>query len=458
MTVTNETNPGLVSGKVIRRLVLLLPLTFCAIGHASTITVDNLGDTGPGNCSATCTLRDAIATAAQGDVIQFAPPDAQPWTITLNGTELFIYKSVAIVGPGPDRLVIDASQKSRLVEIALGATVALSGIHLTNGIAQGAAGADASGGSSAAAGAPAYGGAFLVNPGTTLALQGTVLDNNSALGGAGGASGVNNTTAAAGGEAAGGAIYNAGFLTVSRASLVNNDAIGGVGGAIDLFPGATGTGGVGGNASGGAIVGPGQAELVNVVAANNTSAGGTGGSALVLFPGVQAGSGGSAIAGGIDAGEIVVLQFVTMVQNAVVPGSFGFGYPGDAQTGSAAASDVFAGSTVLVRNSIVASGGGSCVTGGGSFALQGVNFNSDGSCPGFTVASNLVKPAAAGLNGYVVAFPVYESPVIDAALDCEDAFGDSLTIDVEGVSRPQGKTCDVGAVESDYVFAANFEP
>jgi CSLREA domain-containing protein len=47
---------------------------------AGTITVNGLGDNGPGNCSSSCTLRDAIA----GDTIEFGI--FLPWTITLNGT------------------------------------------------------------------------------------------------------------------------------------------------------------------------------------------------------------------------------------------------------------------------------------------------------------------------------------------------------------------------------------
>ena len=455
MKAVNQPNIGQTARSVCLATMLLLTLTLCAATKAATIIVDDLGDSGPGNCSATCTLRDAIATAAQGDVIDFAPTSPQPWMITLNGTELFVYKSVTIAGPGPDQLSIDANGQSRLVEVALGATVAITGIHLTNGFVQGSAGTPA-GGSAATAGAPAFGGAFLVNPGTSLLLDATVIDQNHAVGGAGGASGFSSSQGAAGGDASGGAIYNAGFLSISRTSLVNNAVTGGAGGLNQVFPGQTGAGGNGGDAFGGAIAGPGQSELVNVVVSNNSSEGGIGGAVLLLYPDQIPGNGGNAVAGGINAGGVVVLQFVTMTQNTVIAGLAGPGAGVNGQSGSAAASDIYAGSTVLLRSSIVASGGGSCVEGVGSFALQGVNFNSDSTCPGFTVASNLVKPLTEGMNGYSIAFPVYKSPLIDAAIDCDDAFGNLITIDVEGVARPQGNACDVGAVESDYIFVDGF--
>jgi CSLREA domain-containing protein len=428
-----------------------------ASSFAATITVDDFGDTGPGNCSTACTLRDAIATAAQGDTIQFAPPNAPPRTITLSGNELFIYKSVNIVGPGAELLTIDAQQKSRLVEVALNADVTFAGIHFRNGAVTGTAG-NANGTGGAAPGSPAYGGAFLVNPNTTLTLQESIVDNNSVLGGTGGIILGSGTRAGTGGNAYGGAIYNSGLLKVVRASVANNDATGGTGGADQVFmPGMANSAGTGGDAFGGGIAGPGEVELTNVVLANNRAAGGAGGSAILLFPGTRGGDSGNGVAGAIDAGGIAVLQFVTMAQNVATTGSPGTGAT-NGNFGTSLAADVLARSTVLSRSSIIASEGGSCAIDGGSFALQGEDFNEDGSCPGFTVASNLLKPVAQGLDGYWVAMPVYKSPVIDAARDCEDAFGNQVTTDVEGVSRPQGEACDVGAVESDYVFAADFEP
>ena len=423
---------------------------------ATTIIVDDFGDTGPGNCSTSCTLRDAIATAAQGDTIQFAPPNVPPRTISLSGSELFIYKSVTIAGPGPELLTIDAQQQSRLVEVALSADVAISGIHFRNGAVMGTAG-NANGTGGAAPGSPAYGGAFLVNPNTSLTLQKSIVDNNSVLGGTGGVILGSGTQAGAGGNAYGGAIYNSGLLKISRSSLANNDATGGTGGADQVFmPGMASTAGTGGDAFGGGIAGPGEVELTNVLIANNRAAGGTGGSTLLL-PGSRGGDSGNGAAGAMDAGGIAVLQFVTMAQNIATTGSPGIGAP-NGNLGSSLAGDVLARSTVLSRSSIIASNDGSCATNGGSFALQGANFNQDGSCPGFTVASSLLKPVAHGLDGYWIAMPVYKSPEIDAALDCKDAFGDQVTTDVESVSRPQGEACDVGAVESDYIFASDFEP
>src|SRR5579871_1601051 len=86
-------------------LVALMCLPLLATprpAHAATITVNSTADNGPGNCSATCTLRDAIAVANSGDTISFSVTG----TITLTGGTLTIAKDLMISGPGAGSMAV----------------------------------------------------------------------------------------------------------------------------------------------------------------------------------------------------------------------------------------------------------------------------------------------------------------------------------------------------------------
>ena len=93
---------------------------------ANIITVTNRNDSGPGS------LRQALADASDGDLINFAVTG----TIVLTSGGLIIDKSVTISGPGPDRLSIDGNQaKFQCVfGVAVSNTVTISGLTVTNGI------------------------------------------------------------------------------------------------------------------------------------------------------------------------------------------------------------------------------------------------------------------------------------------------------------------------------------
>ena len=107
---------------------------------------------------------------------------------------------------------------------------------------------------------------------------------------------------------------------------------------------------------------------------------------------------------------------------------------------------------------MLASGGGSCGLGGGIIFTQGTNLSSDGSCPGFNlIADPQLHALSVGSNGYPIAFLAYKSPVIDAAIDCMDAFGLIVNEDLQGTPRPQGLKCDIGAIEADCIFVNGFE-
>lgn len=68
--------------------------------EAQTLTVNTLSDQiYDGVCDDHCSLRDAVAAAADGDTIEFATDLPLPGTIELLSDHLYIDKDLAIVGP-----------------------------------------------------------------------------------------------------------------------------------------------------------------------------------------------------------------------------------------------------------------------------------------------------------------------------------------------------------------------
>ena len=75
---------------------------FCAVAflaHATTITVTNSNDSGPGS------LRQALIDANDGDTITFAVTG----TIALTSGELLVDKSITISGPGAESLTVNGN-------------------------------------------------------------------------------------------------------------------------------------------------------------------------------------------------------------------------------------------------------------------------------------------------------------------------------------------------------------
>lgn len=273
----------------------------------------------------------------------------------------------------------------------MNATVSISGITLYHGIAQGSLGAADSPTAPATNGGQAFGGAALINSGATLALGECVVDSNTAIGGGGPVFfGLVSTVTGSGGDAAGGAIYNLGFFSSARCAFTHNIASGGAGGFFGVF--GPGTGGNGGSASGGAIAGNGQAELLNGVLAANNATGSNGGPIFIPFPGTVGGKGGNASAGALALSGFSVLEFVTGAGNVVTAG-LGATATTNGSAGSAMTTDLAVSATVVVRSSVLASGGGSCGLDGGTILTQGTNLSSDGSCPGFNLTAELALPA-----------------------------------------------------------------
>jgi hypothetical protein len=209
-----------------------------AINH--TLTVVNLDDSGPGS------LRDTLAQAQAGDTIDF--DSNLQGTITLTSGELQVSQSVAIQGPGADLVSISGNQASRVFEILPGADAAISGLTLTDGLAN-------------APGSGVHlvgGGGIFVAPGATLTLTGSVVTGN-----------VGNSTSATADHpglvaGTGGGIFNAGTLTLSDDLISDNTA--NTGSALDVMAGQV-------NASGGGVFNRRGATLtmVRTSVMNNTA-------------------------------------------------------------------------------------------------------------------------------------------------------------------------------------------
>src|SRR5207253_2257691 len=147
---------------------------------------------------ATCTLRQAIATASPGDTINFA---AGLTTVNLTSSELVIDKNLTITGPGANLLTIQRSffgiiPNFRVFDVGANTNVTISGLTIAGGNVPGNSG----------------GGIF--NSGT-LTIASCAISANSANNGGGIRSDPNS------------------ILTITNSTLSNNSA--GAGGGISLF-------------------------------------------------------------------------------------------------------------------------------------------------------------------------------------------------------------------------------
>jgi hypothetical protein len=106
-------------------IAVLLLWAIAMRAGATTITVTNTNDSGPGS------LRQALVDANDGDTIAFAVTG----TIVLTSGGLVIDKEITISGPGADQLSINGNhaQSQCVFGIAAANTVTISGLTITNG-------------------------------------------------------------------------------------------------------------------------------------------------------------------------------------------------------------------------------------------------------------------------------------------------------------------------------------
>jgi uncharacterized repeat protein (TIGR01451 family) len=200
-------------------VALLAPAAPIYLARAATLTVTNANDSGVGS------LRQAIADAAPGNTLTFAPQVSG--TLALTSGELVLSKDVTIAGPGVDVLTISGNNTSRVISITAGVVVTLTGLTVANG-------------------RTSDDGAGIYNSGTLTLLNASIYNNVGTSGGdygisrggglynAGGAATLTNvqvySNAAdyfgnyATGPGSGGGIYNAGGTMTLNASAVYSNA------------------------------------------------------------------------------------------------------------------------------------------------------------------------------------------------------------------------------------------
>jgi hypothetical protein len=105
---------------------------FCAIAisaHATTITVINTNDSGPGS------LRQALADAQNGDTIVFNLN--LPATISLTSQQLAINRNITISGPGANLLTVSRDQNASafwIFDVMPNHSVTIEGLTISNGL------------------------------------------------------------------------------------------------------------------------------------------------------------------------------------------------------------------------------------------------------------------------------------------------------------------------------------
>ena len=275
-----------------------------------------MADTNDGACDTDCSLREALAVAAPGSIIEFA--SGLSGTITLKST-LTINKNLTINGPITKPLTISGRNAIRVFYIDSGVHFVIRNVTIANGSVKGKSGLAGATGQPGGTGSTAEG-AGLYNNGGIVTVENSTFLNNIVKGGSGGKGGFSGTfrcrkggaqhifaagKGGMGGDGLGGGVYNSGTLFLINSTFSRNIAIGGIGGdggafgAIEEWTSCTpgggrtrddlakettgadgmirGAGGNGGNGYGGAIHSASDAWIISCTFAANSAIAGVGG-------------------------------------------------------------------------------------------------------------------------------------------------------------------------------------
>ena len=309
--------------------VLGATTVFAASAQAATYTVTTTSDGPAAACTATCTLRDALAAAnldTTADTINFASGLTGPITLSDGALPISGTGGLTITGPGSGALTVSGSATSQIFDISAPSTasVSITGLTLTDG--------------SAGSGSP--GGAIDVSDEAPLTLTGDTISGS--------------TTDDTSG---GGGVYTAGPLTLSNSVISGNIASAGRGGGIEEDNGSaavtvtnsTVTGNTGTN--GGGIDGGNESISAGSQITNN-HANGTDSTGGGLDPSESLGLQGSIVSGNTSTGEGGGV-FLDTKYGSTISGSTISGNTSGAGGGAYIEDDPFEGGADLVQNSTI---------------------------------------------------------------------------------------------------------
>jgi len=112
-------------------LLASLALSLATAAGAATIVVNTTTDQALGDCSSSCSVRDAVATAASGDTVQIP---AGHYVLTLG--EIAIDQNLTLAGAGARSTILDGNAASRVLSVGptnTGAEVTFSDLTVRNG-------------------------------------------------------------------------------------------------------------------------------------------------------------------------------------------------------------------------------------------------------------------------------------------------------------------------------------
>ncbi|SMQ85884.1 Uncharacterized conserved protein, contains a C-terminal beta-barrel porin domain [Devosia lucknowensis] len=222
--------------------VVVLSLAMTAAGAAATFVVTTADDTGIGS------LRQALASAASAggsNTIVFDPA-LSGQVITMTSAYEPINGNLTIDASGVG-VTVDGAGQYRPFFINSG-NVAIRGLAIENGLAQGGAGGNGLSAGAGGGGGLGAGGAIFVRTGAVVELDMVSFADNAAAGGAGGQTGIGRGANGGGGGMGG----NGG-----NAAVFNDNGVAGGGGGGGAMPGTNGQdsngqrGGAGGGPNGG---------------------------------------------------------------------------------------------------------------------------------------------------------------------------------------------------------------
>ena len=391
------------------------------VAQAETIEVTTTSDPVASTCPGSeCSLRQAVAVANPGDVIQLAGTTGAPNTYKLTqGSQIVLSKSMTIQGNGVDATTLDGSANHetgkalvRMLKATAG-TVNFKGLRITGG--------DDGNDEAFESCSPcltlnANGGGALFNSGATVTLEDVDFDSD----------GIGS------GQPLGGAISNSGTLEMKNVLFKNDNAA--FGGGLFSRSGTVTANGVTFDQDGSSAFDGGAVFL-------------SGGTVSLVNTTIVESGWASSIGGGIDnKGATLTLLNDTLSGNV----------RGALQTDT--------GGSTSVQNTILGSGfaDGSdfnCVAPGGNSGDEGTrakavttdlgnNIDQDGAC-GLNASGDKIEvdPKLAPIDENGGPTPtqalLHGSPAIDAGND-----GPCPAIDQRGTTRPQGTHCDIGALEA----------